>query len=645
MVLSDSRSSLRFLSEILRFIAVLASILTFISLLLWLRGTSLWFFEYSNFEPLAAILTLVATTFWGGAKFFDRSLKQTEKSKNLFDKTQRYRSQILKLVNQDVQVSSLHDLALIEIGVQEEANAIENLRALTLEMYSGKKRLLVQHAKIINIFDETAGTLLILGASGSGKTTLLRQLARDLLIRAEQDKKQPIPIVLNLAAWKGTEKAVEDLLECELASLYMINKQVINSWIDNDQLVLLLDGLDEVKKEHQGDCINAINSFHQKHGLSPIVVCSRTAEYNAINQKLNFRGAVSLQPLTPSQIFTYIEKAGKKFAALKEALKTDSTLRKLAQTPLMLNIIIAAYDDIPNETSASLKSIEHWRKILFDTYVQKMLERPRGNQRPNGAHRYSKEQSRKWLTRLAQKMYLHSQSIFLIERIQPSWLQAGFWQFRVGAGLGTIIFFLLLYLPLFLARNFFLEGLLIFLGIGLIVAIFIAGDNIETVERLEWSWRKGVAIAVLMLQGFVFFAAFIQLWTWVLIKLGYWPSVIILYASFLQICASIFPKTPRIWSARIASAIFLFFFYLIIKDWLLSTLPPKLTLDAAVENFDSIVIMGFFLSSFGLLIGGIRSKALNTKTTPNQGIRQSAINAILVTLTVMRSPLHYWFYG
>jgi len=54
---------------------------------------------------------------------------------------------------------------------------------------------------ITEVYDGAGGALLILGEPGAGKTTLLLALARDLLIRAQADEREPIPVVFNLSSW------------------------------------------------------------------------------------------------------------------------------------------------------------------------------------------------------------------------------------------------------------------------------------------------------------------------------------------------------------------------------------------------------------------------------------------------------------
>jgi len=203
----------------------------------------------------------------------------------------------------------------------------------------------------------------------------------------------------------------------ELDNIYKIpKKKVARPWIENDELLLLLDGLDEVALERREKCVKAINEFRQEHS-APLVVCSRVADYEALAIQLELRSAVHLQPLTSQQVNGYLNRAGLEFAAVREALKKDTTLQELAQSPLMLSIMTLAYRGISVEDLQPLGTTADRHKHLFDTYVQQMF-RHRGADK-----RYSPEKTIHWLSWLAQKMSQHAQSVFLIERMQPSWLQ------------------------------------------------------------------------------------------------------------------------------------------------------------------------------------------------------------------------------
>ena len=178
---------------------------------------------------------------------------------------------------------------------------------------------------------------------------MLLELARTAIARAEiaigrveQDSSQPIPVVFNLSSWAEKRLSLVEWLIEELDSKYFIPPRIARSWLENDDLLLLLDGLDEVKQECQEDCVKAINTFRQSH-LVPIAVCSRIGDYENLTTPLKLHGAVLLQPLTPEQVSQYLHNLGPQFSVIAEKIQQDSSLLELLQSPLMLSVTASAY--------------------------------------------------------------------------------------------------------------------------------------------------------------------------------------------------------------------------------------------------------------------------------------------------------------
>jgi eukaryotic-like serine/threonine-protein kinase len=90
-------------------------------------------------------------------------------------------------------------------------------------------------------------------------------------------------------------------------------------WTPIRSCLPLLDGLDEVAKEHRAACIEVINTFRQQHGLVPLAVCSRVADYEALTVRLRLPGAIVVQPLTRGQIDHYLEQAGEPLTGVRAA--------------------------------------------------------------------------------------------------------------------------------------------------------------------------------------------------------------------------------------------------------------------------------------------------------------------------------------
>jgi len=124
--------------------------------------------------------------------------------------------------------------------------------------------------QIVKVFDAME-QLLILGAPGSGKTTLLLELARDLLDRAARDPTHPIPVVFPLSTWAESRRPLAEWLVEELYQRYVVHRKIGQAWVEADQILPLLDGLDEVKPAHRAACVEAINAFRKAHDL-PLVI-------------------------------------------------------------------------------------------------------------------------------------------------------------------------------------------------------------------------------------------------------------------------------------------------------------------------------------------------------------------------------------
>jgi DNA polymerase III delta prime subunit len=397
---------------------------------------------------------------------------------------------------------SLYREALIRLSMTPDPGAVGNPWDSILRRPGSRDEPLPSDKGIVGVFDDLGGELLILGQPGSGKTTTLLELARDLIARAEEDEAHSIPVVFNLSSWAEKRKSIAEWLVDELNTKYQVPRKVGEAWVEADELLLLLDGLDEVEEEHRNACVEAINAFRGEHGLMRLIVCSRTAEYEALAARLNLQGAVVLQPLSHEQVIDYLARFGDELSAIRDTLQTDETLWELLDTPLMLSIVTLAYRGAPRESLPPPGAIEERRRHLFDAYVERMFE-----------HRlidvpYDREQTTHWLAWLARKMVEHAQSVFLIERMQPSWPDTAGqrWLYRIGVVLGVGLFS-----GLFFGLGFglvgrlagglvfrlvggLLSGLIFGLigGLGLLFGLVFGLREIEPVETLSWSWRSAL---------------------------------------------------------------------------------------------------------------------------------------------------------
>lgn len=301
------------------------------------------------------------------------------------------------------------------LGLQEQPEAVANPWHLVLQQYDTAPRSLPTGTCVTQVYDDANGELLILGAPGSGKTTLLLELARDLLERAERDEQHPMPIVFNLSSWATKQQPLVDWLVEELTTRYQVPFRLARTLVEADEVLPLLDGLDEVDARARTACIGAINTYRSAHGLLPLVVCSRSADYLEQAGRIRLGSAVALQALTAEQIEDYLEQVGEPVDALRIALYQDAELREMASTPLMLSILTATFRGRKIDTLI-LKGVAPTRQQVFEQYVERMLAWRAGNAP------YQPEQVRTWLTWLARQLLQHRQAVFYIEHLQADWL-------------------------------------------------------------------------------------------------------------------------------------------------------------------------------------------------------------------------------
>ncbi len=174
---------------------------------------------------------------------------------------------------------SLHRAARIELYLQDRPDVLANTWQLQYQELAQVPKALPDETTIVQVYDRADGELLILGEPGAGKTTLLLELARTLLERAEKDERLPMPIVFNLSSWAEKRQPLHVWMGEELRMKYQVPRKIGQVWVEADQVLPLLDGLDEVAKEARSACVEQINDFYQSrldHGSSPIVVCCRS---------------------------------------------------------------------------------------------------------------------------------------------------------------------------------------------------------------------------------------------------------------------------------------------------------------------------------------------------------------------------------
>ena len=506
----------------------------------------------------------------------------------------RRRTVLLNKVRQNwiegVLRKSLHTKILIDLNLEKREHFVQ-VPLSTKPFTEDIREISLKETTETDIFEGigTGRTLLILGEPGAGKTVTLLKLAESLIAKTQDDLSQALPVVLNLSSWTQQRQSIADWLVQELSEKYHVPKSLGKAWVQQEQLVLLLDGLDEVDAKYRNACVTALNQFVQEHDSTELVVCSRIRDYENLSEHLKLRSAIYVQPLTWQQIDQFLEHAGESLASLRMILRQNPELQELASCPLILSIMSLAYQNRSAELLTQNKMPEEQKKQLFDAYIEQMFIFQSKKQL------YSKHQTLYWLKKVAQGMLQSSQTIFLIEKLQPNWLSYPYR--RIGYKTSCALVLGLLFglaglLDVFLWEvykypdGWFLGLTTLFYGppallVGLIYGVVVGfSKKIETVETLKWSWGK--------------FFNFFRMG----LILGLLTGLILCVAGAILTAA----QGDSLSAERFIGVIF-------------ASVPPSL-------------LLGLFLG----LSRGFRGSDLQQSSIPNQGIWESAKNALIVGL-------------
>nr|VFK06287.1 MAG: HEAT repeat [Candidatus Kentron sp. LPFa]VFK23556.1 MAG: HEAT repeat [Candidatus Kentron sp. LPFa] len=345
----------------------------------------------------------------------DRKESEPDPTRPLSGAEQKARAKYLRNLKENMEnriQASIHNARFIDLGIDDTPSATH------LPWLYRDTTALRTFDTIEAAFEDeaTQRRLLILGAPGSGKTTTLIHLARKLLDETENDTEAPVPLLVNLSkfrldtstraglpglsglvrflpkAWRlakekrsverfaedrRPDRRVEKWLAEEFIRFPGIRLATARRWLREGRVAVLLDGLDEVDPDDRAEMMRLLNETFFHNYPEAVVLCSRTHEYRLLQGREKTKAwlncAVTLQPLSRDRIDEYLKSA--KAEGLREALVEDKNLYEMAETPLTLSMLVLAYGGAKPEDIPAKASLTERRRQLFESYVEKMLQR------------------------------------------------------------------------------------------------------------------------------------------------------------------------------------------------------------------------------------------------------------------------------
>jgi predicted NACHT family NTPase len=207
--------------------------------------------------------------------------------------------------------------------------------------------------------------VVILGDPGAGKSALLRFL---VVKWAQQQTTTQIPLLIELRRYIQSKEKQECLDFVEFVHkgsnwVSHLDQQQLETWFNQGQVIVLLDGLDEViDRQHHSNVLTQIHSFTQRYPQVPVIVTSRVVGYRAETLRNVGFHHYMLQDLNEEQIADFIHRwhdqtcsddvdKQRKRERLKQAIQNSKAIQELAGNPLLLTLmaILNRGEELPRD--------------------------------------------------------------------------------------------------------------------------------------------------------------------------------------------------------------------------------------------------------------------------------------------------------
>jgi energy-coupling factor transporter ATP-binding protein EcfA2 len=223
----------------------------------------------------------------------------------------------------------------------------------------------------------TSHNVIVVGEAGSGKSTLLRRMLLRIIEENERaGQRAPIPILiqfkkLDIDDAQGIEKALN--IEFSRFSPTGLVAPEGETDLADDSVVLLLDGLDELKTEDRiNQALNLVRGFNRKYPQIRTILTSRLSDIFEKPEVLSNYLVLRIAGLTPVQMVEFVENwfgqdspVGKRLARFVQA---PNSLQGLPKTPFTIALVAILYESGTKEIPANLTE-------LFAKYVELALAR------------------------------------------------------------------------------------------------------------------------------------------------------------------------------------------------------------------------------------------------------------------------------
>lgn len=232
---------------------------------------------------------------------------------------------------------------------------------------------------------EQHSKLMILGKPGAGKTTFLKRIAIQCNSGQFLADRVPIFITLKDFAEVPQQPSLLQYINDQFARNDISDQQITKTLLHDGRVIVLLDGLDEVRQADNNRVLKEIRDFSTQYDTNYFVITCRIASKEYTFEQFTEVEVADFEDKQIAEFASkwYQTKEPKKSQQFIHKLKENKRIKELATNPLLLTLLCLLFDestDFPSNRAelygegveVLLKKWDGTRSIERDQVYQKL---------------------------------------------------------------------------------------------------------------------------------------------------------------------------------------------------------------------------------------------------------------------------------